>query len=172
MKFPNTYNKKYKYALKINRPCVAWAVLKTPLLLITCVIHYLWKYLQNTVSLKPLELGTREVEAASQAFKLSISDFIKLLFKETGTKNPAYGTHQIYWPMRIVAPMLYFPLLSKMGVIGFFLQKKLNHPPPPLPAISDGVPPSKGLLRRRKKEEKKSPPPSQYSLVVSISVRL
>ena len=32
-------------------------------------------------------------------------------------ENPAYGRHQISRPMRIVAPILLFPLVSKKGLI-------------------------------------------------------
>ena len=44
------------YTLVFDRPGVAGAVLKTALCL--TLSHPLWKYLQNTVSQKPLELGT------------------------------------------------------------------------------------------------------------------
>ena len=42
----------------INRPCVARAVLQTPLLVINWVSHPLWKYLQQTFIPKPEKLGS------------------------------------------------------------------------------------------------------------------
>ena len=46
------------------------------------------------------------------------------LYSDTKYKNPAYGRHQIYWPLRIVAPIFLFPLASKKGLIAIFCHQK------------------------------------------------
>ena len=43
-------------------------------------------------------------------------------------KNPAYGRHRISWTMRKVAPMFLFPLVSKKGMIAFFLPNFFTPP--------------------------------------------
>ena len=56
------------------------------------------------------------------------------------SKNVAYGRHQIFWQMGLVAPIFLFLLAAKRGLKAFFFAKK-NYPSPPRACVQCGQPP-------------------------------